>query len=464
MNGFESTLYTNFGFYSQIFGFAQNRDDFTNYHDYYEDFTTGWSILNYPKKDKADFEWETCSFYLKEIYPAVICYILISEFCRQLKYKKIIQILYPLGYITYFMGYKIAFAALIQPILFYLVKTKTNKLYVWLCNFICLVLIAFYKNLSSNFSPNTANQDVNHFKVFLSTLLISWMNLKCTHFALNNSISNVIDYLAYLFYFPTLFTGPFISYDEFKKCYNTRTYKQLDVRLEKLAENLMRCLFWYIFVEFSLHYFYFNAAIFQLELIKKLSLCSLCGYGYLMGQFFHIKYIVLYGLSTSLASFENIPVPNLPRCIGRVHLYSDMWKYFDPGLHNFLKKSIFIPCQKSGLGKLNSSFLCFIFVFIWHGIEDYILIWATLNFIGIALEHFAINKLPNRRLKTLFAAPLLAMSAVSNFYFFAGKDIGDVFARKALTEPSVNIFLVLIALYCCCDVSTELRNVNAHKM
>lgn len=56
-----------------------------------------------------------------------------------------------------------------------------------------------------------------------------------------------------------------------------------------------------------------------------------------MGQYFHIKYVVQYGLSTALAAFEGVAVPRLPRCIGRVHLYSDMWKYFDPGLYNFLK-------------------------------------------------------------------------------------------------------------------------------
>lgn len=73
------------------------------------------------------------------------------------------------------------------------------------------------------------------------------------------------------------------------------------------------------------------------QFVKSLDLSSLCGYGYLMGQFFHIKYVVLYGLSSSAASFEDIAVPDLPRCIGRVHLYSDMWKYFDPGLYKFLK-------------------------------------------------------------------------------------------------------------------------------
>lgn len=74
------------------------------------------------------------------------------------------------------------------------------------------------------------------------------------------------------------------------------------------------------------------------QFVDRLDYPSLCGYGYAMGQFFHIKYLIQYGISTSLASFENAEVPHLPRCIGRIHLYSDMWRYFDPGLYKFLKR------------------------------------------------------------------------------------------------------------------------------
>lgn len=35
-----------------------------------------------------------------------------------------------------------------------------------------------------------------------------------------------------------------------------------------------------------------------------------------------------------------------------------------------------------------------------------------------------------RRFGCVIAAPLLAMSAMSNFYFFAGYDVGNIFVRK----------------------------------
>lgn len=63
---------------------------------------------------------------------------------------------------------------------------------------------------------------------------------------------------------------------------------------------------------------------------------ALYSFGYLMGQFFHIKYVVSYGTSIGMARFDGMDAPGLPKCIGRIHLYSDMWKFFDQGLYEFL--------------------------------------------------------------------------------------------------------------------------------
>lgn len=55
-----------------------------------------------------------------------------------------------------------------------------------------------------------------------------------------------------------------------------------------------------------------------------------------MGQFFLIKYVVVYGLNHTLCAIDNVRAPPQPKCVARIHLYSDMWKYFDQGLYKFL--------------------------------------------------------------------------------------------------------------------------------
>jgi len=71
------------------------------------------------------------------------------------------------------------------------------------------------------------------------------------------------------------------------------------------------------------------------------------GFGYGMGVMFQMKYVVAYGLGRTLARAEQMRTPNHPKCIGRIHLYSDMWRHFDQGLYFFLRKYVVIVIQPS---------------------------------------------------------------------------------------------------------------------
>jgi len=35
---------------------------------------------------------------------------------------------------------------------------------------------------------------------------------------------------------------------------------------------------------------------------------------------------------------DGIKAPSAPKCVARIHLYSDMWRYFDNGLYKFIHK------------------------------------------------------------------------------------------------------------------------------
>ena len=76
----------------------------------------------------------------------------------------------------------------------------------------------------------------------------------------------------------------------------------------------------------------------QAEIVSQLPLWALCGMGYAMGQFFQLKYVVMYGMSSHLARLDGVEAPGHPACIGRIHLYSDMWRYFDSGLYEFMRE------------------------------------------------------------------------------------------------------------------------------
>lgn len=107
-----------------------------------------------------------------------------------------------------------------------------------------------------------------------------------------------------------------------------------------------------------------------------------------------------------------------------------------------------MPLLKSNYNKLFASFLCFTFVFVWHGMQINIFIWAALNFIGLNIESVMksfgrqkyylsiknkyLSQINARRFDCILASPLLAVSVISNFYFFAGEEIGNIYVYRLL--------------------------------
>lgn len=77
-----------------------------------------------------------------------------------------------------------------------------------------------------------------------------------------------------------------------------------------------------------------------------------------------------------------------------------------------------------------------------------IFIWAFLNFIGLNIESLIKSAEKNkyysnvqkrylsqtnfRRFNCILTSPLLAMSVISNFYFFVGEEIGNIYIYRIL--------------------------------
>lgn len=289
---------------------------------------------------------------------------------------------------------------------------------------------------------------------------LAWTNLRCVNFFLDAiedeklqkiCVKNVIKLLSYVFYLPLLYHGPIVLYSDFRssKWYSRNTKcEPFATRIISLIIQLLRYGFWWLVAELILHFLYPNAILYHVDLLKTMNYHALYGVGYLIGQLFHLKYVVFYGISCCITRFElECPVPAHPKCISRIHLYSDMWKNFDKGLYLFMVKYIYKPCAKEA-GRLISSLICFTFVFIWHGLYPHVLIWSLLNYVGVSIESFGkeltnleefdrnylteIDDQMYRRIKCLLASPLLLMSAIAFFFYHGGKEIGDVFVQRML--------------------------------
>ena len=87
---------------------------------------------------------------------------------------------------------------------------------------------------------------------------------------------------------------------------------------------------------YSLHTL--NLYYLQPHLVTDLSLWALCGMGFAMGVWFHLKYVVMYGFNIHIAQTDGVDAPGHPACIARIHLYSDMWRYFDAGMYEYMRE------------------------------------------------------------------------------------------------------------------------------
>ncbi|KAK6638554.1 hypothetical protein RUM43_006821 [Polyplax serrata] len=401
-----------------LVGHVFDHEHHDQYH--YEDFKKGWSLLGNRYQDQADYEWNTWTRLFIHLTPFLIINIIGAECLRTKK-------------------------------LWYALPPD-----IW-----------FVKN------------DEDQYLVMVSS---SWMVLRCISYSTDKieklgsghktqglKVVDVFVLLGYSFYLPTMFCGPFISFCYFDEAIKDRNLKWTSKRVLSIVKDFTKCIFWYFFTIFALHYIYVNAILLRPDFVKHLHDWELAGLGIAMGHFFHLKYIVFYGIPCAWASAEGFTTPKLPCCVSRVHLYSYMWRHFDQGLYQFLVRYIYVPIishMKGGftVRKILASIGCFTFMFTWHRAQDYVFFWVLFNFIAVTIELLAkqiwklsiIERVLRRnlslqnqiRFQCILAAPLHCFSMISNYFFIGnGMEIGLVYLTRIITCSLQTKLIIMFFLY-----------------
>ncbi|XP_059050968.1 protein-cysteine N-palmitoyltransferase Rasp isoform X2 [Achroia grisella] len=451
---------------------------------------------------QTDVEWSSWKYFIQSSWHYLILQFVVSEILRRteliaLKYWYITS---SVIFIVLHMGLKQLLVICAQPIIFVsIIFCGGKKISIWLTG---IVLLVSYNSLKYKyfFWYFLDHKELEDEEVYLILFTIAWIELRCISFCIdyidkkekiNNhnqptAVDTIVDMFSYILYLPLLYIGPMILYQDFEKSF-CRPKEKLPLRLKNFISDMSLFLFYTFILDLAFHFIYFLAMQNDMETIRKLPTIALCGGGLWMGLEFHMKYVISYGTTTAFARLDNIDAPPTPRCIARVHVYSQMWRYFDVGLYRFLVKYIYKPSFTTlskcfmlyeSANKLIASFFTFVFIFMWHGTVWNIFVWSVLNFFGITMEHigkgisggvlykwFKENVLKTNEMETRFIAllctPLLALSAISNFYLFGGTQVGNLFFESLLNPSFWNTLLVCIALYSCCQVSMALKNIGS---
>ncbi|ESO99515.1 hypothetical protein LOTGIDRAFT_113414 [Lottia gigantea] len=442
----------------------------------FDNFIPGWNILPY-QKDVSNFEWNFWFRYFWKILPWFLLYSSLGLVSQLLKIRRrrcyIMLTALSLCCLTYLLGVKIIAFYLLHCSIAFASSCTGNKIVVWGTT-LSLLSTLNIEMFNANFMRHVynASEDSEGKNYYLFVFCLALINLRYISFSLERcdsqtSKSGFIDMIIYVFYLPLFFTGPVLTYDLFLKQIIQDPPPWTFIRIKQSLFNFARVLVWVAFNEFILHFLYFGAIHQRLDVLQEISLWTLVGLAYCEGQFFMNKYLVIYELPGQLAKLEGIEAPRGPKCISYIYRYSDLWKTFDKGFYNFLKRYVYIPVGGSRNGLLRQlfgSFICFMFIFIWHGAEFYLFMWCILNYVGCTVEFFGdwfvntsytqkyINKISvyNRnRLKGLLSVPLYLVSSMGIFVFFNGSSVGRIFFYRLLvniTWPSFMFFLYL--LYC----------------
>ncbi|XP_044596502.1 protein-cysteine N-palmitoyltransferase HHAT-like isoform X2 [Cotesia glomerata] len=465
---------------------------FDYFDDIHDDFSTGWSWIG-RKKDVSDHEWAAMVPFLRIFIPWVILHLLISNFIKYLQLNRTIlccwYITISLAFLWTYIGVPGVIFMLIQPCIVCLLISIRNLPLIYFAE-LGLVFLYHYKPLMSLVREDWLQMDSNW--DYLLTVSTFWVQLRSTSCAIDNVkiyrhkslqgfLKNFIETTAYCLYFPTLFMGPFFLYEDFHKGIN-RPNKWTLSRLIITALNLLRFSFWILFTEIFAHFLYITAFKYQPQAVEKFNSWAFFGFGYWMGQYLCNKYVIFYGLPGEFTRADNINAPPPPKCIGRIFLYSELWREFDRGLYLFLVKYIYSPIisYKSSLSKLFASMLTFSFVYVWHGPRDFVLVWSALSFFGVTVERIArsIGKSPaynkiinkylspqmNRRLNCYLTTHLFIITASASFYFLGRMEIGNLYLYRAFCDPLPVIIIRSLIIYTGSQISVEIKNYYKKKL
>lgn len=220
-------------------------------------------------KDVSDREWTVWKTFAITSSPWHLLHFCGAELFRQNNHRpQIWYIFVSFAFILYKLGLTLFCFLTAQPLMYLLIlkvggKTKS----IWFSSCLLLVVVDFFKTYFNNY--------IHAYEYNYMLLAVTlWVHLRCLSFSLETTgISRevkekthkkitglqILNMLSYAFYFPVLFVGPIILYNDFIKSLETPYKSSFKRRIFCLATNLTRYVGWFFFTEFSLHFVYFNA-------------------------------------------------------------------------------------------------------------------------------------------------------------------------------------------------------------
>lgn len=126
-----------------------------------------------------------------------------------------------------------------------------------------------------------------------------------------------------------------------------RPYTPLSWRLIwEWSFELLRMMAWWMATYVSLHFMYHRAISLQSGVVR-FDLATMLGLCFALFGSFFVQYYVFYGIPILFANIDQIKSPTRPKCVFSIAKSSELWRTFDGGLYDFMKKFVASQYKRS---------------------------------------------------------------------------------------------------------------------
>uniref|UniRef100_A0A8R1XVT8 Protein-cysteine N-palmitoyltransferase Rasp n=1 Tax=Onchocerca volvulus TaxID=6282 RepID=A0A8R1XVT8_ONCVO len=412
------------------------------------------------KKDIADFEWTYYSRSLGRILIINILHMVLFKICPVLLPKQLSQYLLLIFWIfaeIFFTSVTCVITVfMLAVVIGILTNYWRNELFSWL-----VVIIFIVKINSIAYFSRTEDVYFREFNYYLYSA-IKILNF-CIYLSRTKGISFssslFIRYTQYIFYPPYSITLIVLFNDFDVEMAEIENGRSKCINYRALLLRLVRIIAWFILFEVILHVIHVHALfVTNPALFNTLHEYELASVAY---------YLLLFGIPSWFASADGMKPPAGPACISRISNYSQMWRNFDRGLYEFLKRQVYIPVSGDpsskyfSLRRLAALLTVFLFVFAWHGTSSNYFYWILLNTIEICMEWVGAaiskttfyNKIRNflgpKGERRLIATSMIATAACGVFgvfFFLSRNEIGIIIFKRLLVSVIGRLLRLTISL------------------
>ncbi|XP_010764660.1 protein-cysteine N-palmitoyltransferase HHAT [Notothenia coriiceps] len=296
------------------------------------------------KRDLSDFEWSFWTEWAKKsLLWTLIGHGVISRLTRIFnpKFRVPALTIYGLLAASSVLGIKGVSVLLVHVGLSFSVAQLQKPALSWCCNLLLLSTLHIHplQEIQRGWYKTEEEYYLLVFSVAVCGLrLISFSLEHCWSPADSGGAVQLGWLFSYTFYHPFFYNGPIISYRDYTEQMQ-RPAEECDGDKSGAIYLVLRSgriILWWCLAEYMIHVMYMHSIQSNETYLEILPPWALGGLALALVQFFFVKYLVLFGFPSMLASMDQLVPPKLPRCVSIMYSFTGMWRHFDAGLYRWL--------------------------------------------------------------------------------------------------------------------------------